>query len=348
MPPFGIHMALINIIKNRRPLTLHKAGVQPSFTSKTVLVTDTWDYVEMWLKRKRKTKALFHWKQARQFHAATVNLPKTSAALTAYYAFLNAAKVLLLLRNAPFAEAHGLAGRRAPGKVSLANERVVLQTAGIFPAFCRVLGYPHHAEKSHSLKAILYNLVYIHRAYNLTFRSQEELFIPIARPRFVRKQASKDAWFCFELEQRYAGKQTLTKLGKDYEHDAGVATPYTVRRRKRFSYDSKLSRVTDYHASIRKRCHFISGPTKLWYIKKHDKLRDVINLPPLALTIAAMHRLSELERYDPESLARHFDSQHNWLLSEFIATASTQFLDEISSEITGQEFMVPGRASRPS
>jgi len=55
-----------------------------------------------------------------------------------------------------------------------------------------------------------------------------------------------------------------------------------------------------------------------------------------------MHRLSELARYSPKSLANHFESRHNWLLSEFISTALYQFIDEISSEITGQEFMVPG------
>jgi len=42
-------------------------------------------------------------------------------------------------------------------------------------------------------------------------------------------------------------------------------------------------------------------------------------------------------------LARHFGGHHNWLLSEFVATARSQFVDEVSSEITGQEFMIPGR-----
>jgi YaaC-like Protein len=61
------------------------------------------------------------------------------------------------------------------------------------------------------------------------------------------------------------------------------------------------------------------------------------------MTFAAMHRLSELAHYTPMKLARHLDCQHNWLRSEFVATACSQFVDEISSEITGQEFMIPGR-----
>jgi hypothetical protein len=58
-----------------------------------------------------------------------------------------------------------------------------------------------------------------------------------------------------------------------------------------------------------------------------------------------MHRLSELSRYDPIALSKHFECQHNWLLTEFILAASSQFIDEISAEITGQEFFMPGRKS---
>ena len=58
-----------------------------------------------------------------------------------------------------------------------------------------------------------------------------------------------------------------------------------------------------------------------------------------------MHKLSELARYSPQSLAKHFDGRYNWLLSEFIAIAPLQFLDEISCEMTGYEFMPPGRVS---
>ena len=63
----------------------------------------------------------------------------------------------------------------------------------------------------------------------------------------------------------------------------------------------------------------------------------------MTITFAAMHKLSEMARYTPDKLARHFDCQHNWLLSEFITSAPNQFIDEISSELTGHEFMLPGR-----
>ncbi len=68
---------------NKR-LAPQKAVMHPAFRSKTVLVADTWDYVKMWLRRKGKDQALVFWEQAAQFHEATLQLPNTSAPLTAF------------------------------------------------------------------------------------------------------------------------------------------------------------------------------------------------------------------------------------------------------------------------
>jgi hypothetical protein len=68
----------------------------------------------------------------------------------------------------------------------------------------------------------------------------------------------------------------------------------------------------------------------------------VIERCSLTLTYAAMHRLSELARYEPHRLAGHLEASYNWLLNEFIAIALHQFTDEIASEITGLDFMIPG------
>ena len=81
---------------NGRPLSIHKAIVAPEFKSKTALVTDTWEYVTMWLKRHQQKDAGFYWEQASHFFDASRNLPNTSSPLTLYYCFLNAVKALLL------------------------------------------------------------------------------------------------------------------------------------------------------------------------------------------------------------------------------------------------------------
>jgi len=59
------------------------------------------------------------------------------------------------------------------------------------------------------------------------------------------------------------------------------------------------------------------------------------------LVLAAMHRLSEICRYQPLQLELFLAGQKNWLLSEFIEMSPIQFIDEMASEITGYQFLVP-------
>jgi hypothetical protein len=54
-----------------------------------------------------------------------------------------------------------------------------------------------------------------------------------------------------------------------------------------------------------------------------------------------MHRLSEICRYQPFQLESFLSGQKNWLLSEFIEMSGGQFIDEIASELTGHQFLVP-------
>ncbi len=60
------------------------------------------------------------------------------------------------------------------------------------------------------------------------------------------------------------------------------------------------------------------------------------------MIMAIMHRLSELSKYDPKGLSIYLDSQANWLLTEFIQLAPSQFINEIICEMTSLEFSMPG------
>lgn len=55
-----------------------------------------------------------------------------------------------------------------------------------------------------------------------------------------------------------------------------------------------------------------------------------------------MHRLSELSRYEPQTLNKHLNKDASWLLTEFITKSMYQFIDQISSEITGNDFRLTG------
>ena len=147
----------------------------------------------MGLHRNHKDRALFFWQQAKHFLNASEQLPKTSSPLTAYYCFLNATKCLLLVKGIHFAHYRGVTGNTHVGRTSLSNESICFEPKVVLAELCRYLG------ETYKLKHLLYNLPYIHLAYNLTFQPQQELFIPVSSPIFVRKQRSSEIWFCAEI-----------------------------------------------------------------------------------------------------------------------------------------------------
>lgn len=343
-------MAFIPLKIGAQEVTFRKASVQPDFRAPTVLVSDPWDYVEMWLKRSGKKDVLFYWQQARHFFSASTGLPKTASPLTSYYCFLNAAKALLLQKGITFSEKHGVSGEPQGEKAVLANETVTFNQSGILAGLCNYFGEPAQNE-TYCLKDIFYNIPYIHRAYTLTFSSQPELFFPIERPCYVRKSSSSEAWFCAEIiNTKFKNQHTINKLPEGFERDIGANDKWVIRRKNRFAwkqgkaeFKNNIERLTGYHQATRKNIFYIQGHLRLWYFKRGGVPQGIIQRSPLTLAYGAMHRLSEIARYEPLLLAKHFERQHNWLLSEFLATAPYQFCDQIAVEITGQDFMMPGR-----
>lgn len=312
-----------------------------------MLVSDPWRYVDLWLRRGKQDDARFYWQQAHEFYEAANMLPPTAAPLPAYYCLLNATKALLSAKGVKFGRRHGVTGWKAEKKRGLRAERIEFKGGGVLPALSRYLG-ENATPETRSLYEVLYNLPFIHRAFTLTFKTAKDLYIPIRDPRFVVKDGSTEAWLEARLPTRSG--HTVGKLPDGYELDAGVDDYPVVRRKKRLrwvfakaSEKANLMRLREYHQGIRQRICYIYGPSRLWYLKrKKAGAPDYLDRTPMTLTYAAMHRLSELARYEPLTLAGHFDAQHNWLLAEFIEVAPRQFIDEVASELTGRDFMVPG------
>jgi len=336
-----------NIRYKNEDLTIHKSVSEPKFNEKTVLVTSTWEYVDLWLKRAGKKEARFYWNQAHSFYDATQMLPNTSAPLTAYYCFLNATKALLLTKGIQFSDNHGVSGFTLDGQTSLNNEKVKFKSGGILPALCSHLGEPS-CEEIYTLKDLLYNIPNIHRAFDLTYSSDSEIFIPILNPKIVRSDTTSESWFYCELDSKFANQHTVNKLPNDFQKDIGVQDKFVIRAKKRFSWKANkkpasLQRYKNYHKKLRQHLYYINGKQTLWYIKRSGGNNGLIHRSTMTITFAAMHKLSEMARYTPDILSKHFDCQHNWLLSEFITSAPAQFIDEISSELTGHEFISPSR-----
>lgn len=348
------------IIRESRPriklgtryIEIKKALIKPNFNNKTVLTDSTWDYVLTYLQTHGgSTEHIFYWEQAKNFYDATLQLSIISKPLTTYYCFLNAAKALLEFKGIDFDYRHGVSGTRHKGHIILQNELIKIHPSGVLPGLCKYFEEPISDPETFTLKEILYNLHYIHRAYTLTFPRATELYIPIIDPQFVYDSDRKKGWFQTKLERDYSNKTTLNKLvGFNIDNYYSSSYEYTIRRNKTFIWDcsrnkpsaESLKSFNNYYKKLRTQLQYIYSPNELWYIKRTDTTNKIIRKNSLILTMAAMHKLSELSRYEPQTLKKLLEKDQSWLLSEFINKSIVQFIDNISSEITGDDFRQTG------
>ena len=342
-------------IKNRTAY-YRKAVTSPDFESERVLVHDAFEYAELWLSRKCKD-ALPNWKQAKTYFEASQNLPPASAPLTLYYSFLNAVKALLIVKGESSSPYHGVTGDFISSKRALQNEIITFHSKGVIGALSR---YFQEKEQSteHTLKAVLSNLPFIHRAFRHTYTSHPDVFIPLRN--LVYRKTLKDnyVWLSADVVGRFRNKISLKTLPAEFEHDLGYTKRFgypdrcVIRSKKRIKWISRSASNAEYslatqklrklHRETRRNISYISASPHLWYIKRNMAKAIRIDRENLTLMISAMHRLSELSRYDPGGLMKYLESQSAWLLTEFIRLAPLQFVDELVCEMTNQEFALPG------
>lgn len=340
-------MAVEKLSIQGKPLEIRRAVVAPVFGDQKVLTSEPWTYVGLWLRRNAtNTDAAFFWDQAREFYAASRGLPITASPLPLYYCFLNATKALLASKALVHSAHHGLTGKSLSLRASLSNEQITIKGGGVLPALIKYLGETE-LQKTYTLREIFQNLAFVHRAYCLSY-SSKDLFIPLADCQFVRKRGSSEAWLMAGAEAKFDDARILGTLPQGYERDGGFTDEVVIRKKKRFRWesgrgktDANLKRLISYHRKLRIDVTYISGVGR-WYMRRHLAGACIINRHTSTLILAAMHRLSELSRYDPLRLSKILDSQRSWLLAEFVEMAPLQFIDEMACEITGQEIDVPG------
>ncbi|MGC2237769.1 MAG: YaaC family protein [Pyrinomonadaceae bacterium] len=337
------------ITLNGKEISIHKGYKSPNFGEKNILTDNPWNYVEFYLKRNSLSNALFFWNQAKNFYNASELLDNVASPLTSYYCCLNATKALLLSKSKTFSNRHGVSGWTIANRTTLNSEKVKFKNSGILSSLCLYFDEPANNEE-YSLYEMMYNMPFIHRAFDLTYKSPPELFIPIQNLRFVKKNNSTEAWFCAEIcDKKYQTEHILNKLPPTFEKDNGVTDKFIIRKKKRFKWQSgqvnksaNLSRLTSYHKTVRKDIYCIQGRGRTWYIKRAANINQtIIERKTATLIFAALHKLSELSRYSPDKLSKHFTCLHNWVLNDFLELSLYQFIDTVASEITGNEFVIP-------
>jgi hypothetical protein len=265
---------------------------------------------------------------------------------------MNAVKALLVANSITLQEHHGVRAKdlRSASKlkrVVLANEGVKIGQGGILAQLANHLG---DAETSteHTLKDILFNLPFVHRTYCLTFRSQRDLFYALTDCAYVFDDTTGDAYLSARLSRDFADRRYHKRLPASFRHDPADGDVRAVRSIATVAISSPLLRsqadieqMKALNRRLREDLQYIAGSQTLWYLKGVVGGGARLARSPLTLTLAAMHRLSEICRYRPFELDAFLKGQYNWLLTEFVLMAPDQFLDGIASELTGHQFLLP-------
>ena len=373
--------------KNRK-LQIGKSYTSPDFSSHTVLTDDIFTYIDFYFSSHKKAMKYrnptvskikygdekkyhysFYWKQAMSFYKAAKTLPMESVPLVSYYSMLNAVKAFLAFKLdyiEDFVEhfsRHGLFENTAISGNELSTIHVGHQNKGVFVLFGRMLeqnfdtiwagGKPNTV----TLKKLLYNLAFIHRAYITTYNTPRgarvpELFIPVktAQAPCYYKGNDSNLYLKFEVDHSLFGVAPVSipvvyvnSISSKFKiSDDNNFVLQSVNGAKR-NQDSLSSEFKNENDELRREFQYIRSSKKLWYLKRTALNHpEVMNLNSMLIIMAAMHRVSEIVRYKPEQMAHLLNSKENWLLHEFLTLALDQFIDELAAEITGQDIMCTG------
>src|SRR5262245_10552075 len=223
-----------------RDLEPHKGVVSPILGARTVLTNSPWTFVRLWLQRQKQRNGLFYWEQAEEFYDVSIGLPLRSAPLLLYYCYMNAAKALLSAKNLPFGERHGVGPDppTQPGRRRTFNsEGVRIHQQGILPS---LIGYYGEQESSrtHTLRQLFFNMVFIHRTYALTFRSQKEMYLPLTKCEYRMERKTKRVYLTANISEKEALKPAVNRLPQSF-----VAEPLLGPRAIRSKSFAQLRRA---------------------------------------------------------------------------------------------------------
>jgi hypothetical protein len=330
-----------------REIGPHKAIVTPLLSTRNVLTNNPWTFVALWLQRNRSGDALFYWQQAEEFYKVSIGLPLQSAPLLLYYSFMNAAKALLAAKRITFNEYHGVrAYSRLPNRFSIANDGIRILTQGVLPSLASYYGETE-TSRTHTLQELFFNMVFIHRTYCLTYTSQKEMYLPLANCAYIVESTSKRAFFKADFAKGVPLRNAISRLPAIFVADPAQgegairSAAELAWRRPRKPTATEIEGLASLNRTLRQDLHYINGLQALWYVKAKTPGPRRLQRQLPTLILGAMHRLSEICRYQPLQLASLLAGQKNWLISEFIQMSATQFFDEISSEMTGHQFFIP-------
>ncbi|MCF0133113.1 MAG: hypothetical protein HUJ72_04535 [Blautia sp.] len=359
--------------KNNMTVRIKKSHTYFEDKTHTILTDDVFTYVDFYFKtharnlksqktgKKIEENYEFYWQQARHFYLAAKQLPIESAPLPMYYAMLNAAKSLILFKTKDVDATvknmgnHGLHefNDKQGSEKQLDTIKIERDRYGVFVEFSKYLDaefdevWKDKGQNGYySVKELMYQLAFIHRAYATTYSlpKSQELFIPLdpgISPTFYKFSDGKSYLVC-NLQKRYF-KSSAVNIPQDIVDSLPIDfVPYYQNDFRIVSKDPVSQKdIKNVYRRYRKNFQYIVSEDRLWYIKRKS-ITDIgiHNINSLSAIMAITHRFSEIVRYKPEQLSKLLAGKENWIIHEFINLALDQFFDEIACEITGFEIMM--------
>lgn len=232
---------------------------------------------------------------------------------------------------------------------NISNDYIIYKGAGVLNELSRLYGEDVN-KVDYCVKDLLYNIACVHRTFTITNKPFPELFIPVSHIVFdVTNDGHHKSYARFMIDPAYANGHVFRFIPSCFEKTI-IDNEFTYFRcKKRFDWDiheklsKRLAELDHYHEDIRRRFHYIIGNEMLWYIKKDlPGNSHIIDRSSPTLIYGVMHWLSELVRYNPACFIKLMSGRQNWLIREFLDIGLPQFIDEMSSDITGSNIMNTG------
>jgi hypothetical protein len=320
----------------------------------SVVTADPWSFLRHLsatkLPRGKEGRALAYLDQARDFFEAAGNPRLGSKPLLYYYAFLNLAKVALVIRGVPLPQKiqHGISDPRANSKQQIRFSGQSVQWVGraqdhsqLFPELLAMLHGQAIPAGQRSIKSLLRQIPTIHRTFSLV-TEESNAFLPIrdisvrhsggeiwARVT-IRRAGAETGNNLDRVSRRQAFHRLLTRVRSDDAAEVWFETQ-PVKGAKR-GIDNGIR-------DLSKQLEPLGLTTILTGQGYRLYLTDIApsqRLPQLAAVYAVMFYLGSITRYRPHDFERIVHGGESWIVGEFFSTQPNQVLHILCSFLAGR------------
>jgi hypothetical protein len=324
-----------------------------------VITANPWAFLEHTVQQRlpvaKEPVALAYVAQARDFYEAAHNHQLGSQPLLYYYAFLNLAKAALVTKGValPATARHGISDPKANvrSRLRLEGQRVNMQACDaqhsqIFPEFVKLLGGKSTLQRSFRIVDLFSQVPVIHRTFTQVSGSSPS-FLPLKSIKVFGKGTS--VWVRVSLEKgdqdvkqvlptlrsRRAFRNAFHQVASDNDRELWFETDAETGHAR--AKDPAIARLAAKVRSI----GTASILTRNGYRHYLSSIEPRLHLPDLAASYAIAFYFGSVVRYKPDAFAKIVSGGYAWVVQEFFASSSSQFLYGLASFLAGVDVIRP-------